>query len=173
MRHFLRHWSLAAGVIRLTPKRNGRAMNAPHLWTSWRRQPPIGRRCLPVHHPYAIRASGSTVISAARAGGSHGRWQRPMSEAMQLTNIVRDIRQDYALGRVHLPEEDLSACGLKREDLGGARVTPRMRAAVRIQVQRARLLLSAALRRATGDSTGGGRRLSGSRRLVIWCFGPA
>lgn len=85
----------------------------------------FGRQMLPVFEPVDRVLAGE--------GGD------AMSEAMQLTNIVRAIRQDDALGRVHLPEEDLSACGLKREDLGGARVTPRMRAAVRIQVQRAPL----------------------------------
>src|SRR5207302_1049574 len=32
--------------------------------------------------------------------------------AMQLTNILRDVREDFGLGRVYLPREDLRAFGL-------------------------------------------------------------
>ncbi len=37
--------------------------------------------------------------------------------AFQLTNILRDIPEDAALGRVYLPEEDLEKFGLCRDDL--------------------------------------------------------
>ena len=31
--------------------------------------------------------------------------------AMQLTNILRDVREDYDLGRIYLPAEDLDRFG--------------------------------------------------------------
>jgi phytoene synthase len=37
--------------------------------------------------------------------------------AMQLTNILRDVREDLARGRVYLPAEDLERFGCCREDL--------------------------------------------------------
>ncbi len=41
-----------------------------------------------------------------------------LGRAMQLTNIVRDVREDFLeLGRVYLPEDVLAANGVGREDL--------------------------------------------------------
>jgi len=37
--------------------------------------------------------------------------------ALQLTNILRDVREDHARGRCYLPEEDLARFGLARERL--------------------------------------------------------
>src|ERR1043166_511747 len=37
--------------------------------------------------------------------------------AFQLTNILRDVPEDYAMGRVYLPEEDLNRFGWKATDL--------------------------------------------------------
>ena len=39
--------------------------------------------------------------------------------ALQLTNILRDIREDYGNGRVYLPAEDLAKFGVDAVDLGG------------------------------------------------------
>jgi phytoene synthase len=40
-----------------------------------------------------------------------------MGIAFQLTNILRDLGQDYRMGRVYLPEEDLARFGCCPEDL--------------------------------------------------------
>lgn len=40
--------------------------------------------------------------------------------ALQLTNIVRDVREDASLGRVYLPAEDLRRFGVSPADLGTA-----------------------------------------------------
>jgi phytoene synthase len=40
--------------------------------------------------------------------------------AFQLTNIIRDVKEDVAMGRVYFPEEDLAQVGLSASDL----VTP-------------------------------------------------
>ncbi len=58
--------------------------------------------------------------------------------AMQLTNIIRDIGEDFRLGRVYLPADELAAHGVAPEDLGGARVTPALRELLRFQIARAR-----------------------------------
>lgn len=47
--------------------------------------------------------------------------------AFQLTNIIRDVKEDAAMGRVYLPEEDLLQFGLQASDLAApelARVRP-------------------------------------------------
>jgi phytoene synthase len=40
--------------------------------------------------------------------------------ALQLTNILRDIREDYHNGRVYLPSEDLARFGCSLDALAGA-----------------------------------------------------
>jgi phytoene synthase len=37
--------------------------------------------------------------------------------ALQLTNILRDVREDAAMGRVYLPAEDLDRFGVREQDL--------------------------------------------------------
>jgi 15-cis-phytoene synthase len=58
--------------------------------------------------------------------------------ALQLTNIIRDIPEDLARGRLYLPLEDLTACGCTPDDLGTGRLTPPARALVAYECTRAR-----------------------------------
>ncbi|PYQ45568.1 MAG: farnesyl-diphosphate farnesyltransferase, partial [Acidobacteria bacterium] len=39
--------------------------------------------------------------------------------AFQMTNIIRDVKEDAAMGRVYLPEEDLASFGLSASELLG------------------------------------------------------
>jgi phytoene synthase len=61
-----------------------------------------------------------------------------LGKAMQLTNILRDVREDLERGRVYLPAEELAAFGLTEEDLARGTVDERFRAFMRFQVSRAR-----------------------------------
>jgi 15-cis-phytoene synthase len=82
----------------------------------------IGRLCL------AIFNAGADSDGVAQLADDLG-------VAMQLTNILRDVREDHALGRVYLPAEDLRRFGC--EDL--ATVEPEDAAAlVRFEAARAR-----------------------------------
>jgi len=58
--------------------------------------------------------------------------------ALQLTNIIRDIPEDFARGRVYLPQEDLAAYGCTPEAIGAGRLTPPIRALVAFECGRAR-----------------------------------
>jgi phytoene synthase len=40
--------------------------------------------------------------------------------AFQLTNILRDVREDFAMGRVYLPQEDLARFGCTERDFASA-----------------------------------------------------
>ncbi len=42
--------------------------------------------------------------------------------AFQLTNIIRDVKEDVAVGRVYFPQEDLAQCGLAAADLAGPQI---------------------------------------------------
>jgi phytoene synthase len=58
--------------------------------------------------------------------------------ALQLTNILRDLAEDAARGRVYLPQEDLAAFGVAEADLLAGLRTPAIRRMLQFQAQRAR-----------------------------------
>ena len=58
--------------------------------------------------------------------------------ALQLTNILRDIPDDLARGRVYLPLEDLDAHGCTVDDLAAGVVTDRVRSLLAFEGARAR-----------------------------------
>lgn len=64
--------------------------------------------------------------------------------ALQLTNILRDVREDWNLGRIYLPLDELVAHRLTRADLAAGRVDARWRAFMGFQIARARRLYAEA-----------------------------
>ena len=58
--------------------------------------------------------------------------------AMQLTNILRDIREDGELGRIYLPREDLERFGYSEEELLAGEMNDRFRSLMEFEVERAR-----------------------------------
>lgn len=61
-----------------------------------------------------------------------------LGTAMQLTNILRDIAEDRALGRVYLPQDELARFGVTEGQIADGRADARFRDLVRWQVARAR-----------------------------------
>jgi phytoene synthase len=74
---------------------------------------------------------------------------RQLGIAFQLTNFIRDVREDLERGRVYLPEKDLARFGVTRRtllDAAAAGATPpEVTALVRYEVERARGHYAAAL----------------------------
>jgi phytoene synthase len=58
--------------------------------------------------------------------------------ALQLTNILRDIGEDWRAGRVYLPREDLDAFDISEADIAAGRLTDRWSALMGFQITRAR-----------------------------------
>ena len=58
--------------------------------------------------------------------------------AMQLTNIIRDVKEDYQRGRIYLPGEDLERFGVTEGDLGAETTSPQVRALLAFEAERAR-----------------------------------
>jgi 15-cis-phytoene synthase len=59
--------------------------------------------------------------------------------AFQLTNIIRDVKEDVAVGRVYFPQEDLALCDLTAADLGAPHVNvARIRPLLEMEADRAR-----------------------------------
>lgn len=67
-----------------------------------------------------------------------------LGRAMQLTNVLRDVGEDLARGRVYLPQDELAAAGIAEAQLQQGRVDERWRDFMRAQVARARALYARA-----------------------------
>lgn len=61
-----------------------------------------------------------------------------LGTAMQLTNILRDIPDDFRLGRVYIPQDELASSGYTEDDIARGVVDDRFRALMRLQIARAR-----------------------------------
>lgn len=60
--------------------------------------------------------------------------------ALQLTNILRDVGEDYRNGRIYLPKDELKLFGISESDLARGAVDDKWRAFMKFQIQRAREL---------------------------------
>lgn len=58
--------------------------------------------------------------------------------AFQLTNILRDVREDAQKDRVYLPQEDLERFSVSPDDLCAEQVSPALRKLLEFEAQRAR-----------------------------------
>lgn len=68
-----------------------------------------------------------------------------MGVALQLTNILRDVREDWEAGRLYLPQDELAAFGVTEDDIAAGRTDDRWRAFMRFQIERNRRLYAEAL----------------------------
>lgn len=64
--------------------------------------------------------------------------------ALQMSNILRDVGEDWQAGRVYLPQEELAAFELSEADLAAGRVDRRWRAFMRFQIEQNRRLYAEA-----------------------------
>jgi phytoene synthase len=64
--------------------------------------------------------------------------------ALQLTNILRDVKDDARRGRIYLPQEDLRRFGYTEDDLFAERYTPAFVHLMRFECDRARMYFDAA-----------------------------
>ena len=61
-----------------------------------------------------------------------------LGTAMQLTNILRDVAEDFGLGRVYLPQDELARFNVAEADLAAGTMTDPLRNLIRFQIARAR-----------------------------------
>lgn len=90
-----------------------------------------------------------------------------MGNAMQLTNILRDINEDWQRGRIYLPLEDLARFQYSERDLASHIVNDSFRRLMRFEIARARELFregAEGLCWLAGD----GSRLTASAMAVIY-----
>jgi phytoene synthase len=66
--------------------------------------------------------------------------------ALQQINIMRDVAEDWRLGRVYLPEDELERFGVTEADIADGRVGPGWRALMEHQARRAEAYMGEGLR---------------------------
>ncbi len=65
--------------------------------------------------------------------------------ALQLTNILRDVGEDWGNGRLYLPQDELADFGLTEADIARGQVDERWRTFMRFQIERTRRLYDEAM----------------------------
>ena len=67
----------------------------------------VGRACVPVY------------------GADEPERAETLGIALQLINIIRDVAEDWRLGRVYLPQDELERHGVSEDDIAAGLTTPR------------------------------------------------
>lgn len=91
---------------------------------------------------YCYRVASVVGLVCIHIFGYRDPAAEPLAEqcgvAFQLTNIIRDVKEDAAMGRVYLPEEDLASFGLTAADLLAEPDPARLRPLLELEANRAR-----------------------------------
>jgi squalene synthase HpnC/squalene synthase HpnD len=90
---------------------------------------------------YCYRVAGTVGLTCTHVFGFREPRALDLAEklglAFQLTNIIRDVHDDYELGRVYLPEEDLRRYSVSAGDFGRNEATLGVRELLRFEADRA------------------------------------
>lgn len=91
---------------------------------------------------YCHRVASVVGLLAAEIFGYQNRktlkYAEKLGLAFQMTNIIRDVREDAERGRIYLPQEDLDRFGVTRADILAFRQSPELTALLTFEAERAR-----------------------------------
>jgi 15-cis-phytoene synthase len=88
---------------------------------------------------YCRKVAGAVGVACVAVYGSDDvERAETLGVSLQLINIIRDVREDWELGRVYLPQDELEAYGVAEDDLAAGRVGAEWRALMAFQASRAR-----------------------------------
>jgi len=89
---------------------------------------------------YCYRVAGTVGLTCLHVFGFSDPKAPDLAErlglAFQLTNIIRDVRSDFEMDRIYLPQEDLHRFHCASEDLRGP-ITPQLRELLEFEANRA------------------------------------
>jgi squalene synthase HpnC len=90
---------------------------------------------------YCYRVAGTVGLTCTHIFGFKDPRALDLAEklglAFQLTNIIRDVHEDFSLGRVYIPDEDLVRYNVSPEDFGRGEATLGVRELLRFEAERA------------------------------------
>lgn len=91
---------------------------------------------------YCHRVASVVGLLAAEIFGYQNRktlnYAEKLGIAFQLTNIIRDVREDAERGRIYLPQDELERFNVSEQDLLSFKQTPELEALLKFQADRAR-----------------------------------
>ena len=91
---------------------------------------------------YCYHVASVVGLVCIRVFGYRDAAAEPLAErlgfAFQLTNIIRDVKEDAELGRIYLPEEDLAKFGVSPAELTGSTSSAALRNLLAFEAERAR-----------------------------------
>jgi phytoene synthase len=95
---------------------------------------------------YCKRVAGAVGIACVAVyGADEPERAETLGVALQLINILRDVREDWELGRVYLPQDELSSFGLTEAEIAVGEPTSAWRAFCAFEAARARAYLAEGL----------------------------
>ena len=95
---------------------------------------------------YCRRVAGAVGVACVAVYGSDDvERAATLGVALQLINIMRDVREDWELGRVYLPQDELTAYGVSEDEIAAGHTGPEWRALMAFQASRARAHLQEGL----------------------------
>jgi len=90
---------------------------------------------------YCYRVAGTVGLTCTHVFGFRDSRALDLAEklgyAFQLTNIIRDVQGDYALGRVYVPADDLQRFGVSPQDFSQTQASQGVRELLRFEAARA------------------------------------
>jgi phytoene synthase len=96
---------------------------------------------------YCEKVAGAVGVACVAVYGSDDvESARTLGIALQLINIMRDVAEDWELGRVYLPQDELARFGVVEADIELGRVSSAWRTMMSFQDDRARTLLTEGLK---------------------------
>jgi phytoene synthase len=99
---------------------------------------------------YCYRVASTVGLLVVRVLGYRNprslEYARSLGVAVQLTNVLRDVGEDAAAGRIYLASEDLERLGVAAEDLRARRMTHEVRRLFEFYAERARAYYERAAR---------------------------
>jgi 15-cis-phytoene synthase len=95
---------------------------------------------------YCKRVAGAVGIACTAVyGADEPELAETLGIALQLINIMRDVAEDWRLGRVYIPQDELASFGVSEADIARGEATPAWQALMAYQGTRARAYLDEGL----------------------------
>jgi 15-cis-phytoene synthase len=112
---------------------------------------------------YCEKVAGAVGICCIAVYGSDDvERAQTLGIALQLINIIRDVAEDWQLGRVYIPQDELASFGVSEADIAAGNASPAWHALMTFQAERARAYLQ--------DGLGLLRSLDGRSALCVSTF---
>ena len=95
---------------------------------------------------YCSKVAGAVGLACVAVYGSEDvERAETLGIALQLINIIRDVAEDWNLGRVYIPQDELASFGVTEDDIAAGRATDAWRTLMTFQAERARACLQEGL----------------------------